>query len=201
MRADGRFRRAIAAWPLAALCACAHTGPYVWVQDFKPEPDPAPPAYVIQDGDQLRIQVWNQDAMSTRARVRTDGRISVPFLKDVAVVGKTPSELGTELEGLLKDYVKSPVVYVVVEESRPATVSVLGEVGRPGVYPLAGAAGVAQALATAGGLTPFAHRDQIYVLRPGSRPARIRFSYRSLIDAAGPASAFGLLPGDVVVVE
>lgn len=192
--------RWLAAGPVALLCACAHTGPYVWVQDFKPDA-PAPAAYAIQDGDLIRIQVWNQDAMSTRARVRADGRISVPFLKDVPVAGKTPSDLATELEGLLKDYVKSPVVFVVVEEPKPDTVSVLGEVGRPGVYPLAGGTRVAQALATAGGLTAFAHKDRIYVLRSRPQPARIRFTYQGLVDAAGPASIFDLRPGDVVVVE
>jgi polysaccharide export outer membrane protein len=116
-------------------------------------------------------------------------------------MGKTPSDLATELEGLLKDYVKSPVVYVVVEESKPDTVSVLGEVGRPGVYPLAGGTRVAQALATAGGLTAFARKDRIYVLRSRPQPARIRFTYQGLVEAAGPASIFDLRPGDVVVVE
>jgi polysaccharide export outer membrane protein len=196
MRAD----RWLAAAPLALLCACAHTGPYVWVQDFKGQ-DPAPTAYAIREGDVIRIQVWNQDAMSTRARVRADGRVSVPFLKDVTVVGKTPADLATELEGLLKDYVKSPAVYVVVEEAKPETISVLGEVGRPGVYPLGDGAGVAHVLASAGGLTAFAHKDRIYVLRSGTRPARIRFAYRDVVDGAGAASAFGLQAGDVVVVE
>jgi polysaccharide export outer membrane protein len=195
-----RISRWLAALPPALLCACAHTGPYVWVQDFKTA-DPPAAGYTIQDGDLIRIQVWNQDAMSTRARVRADGRISVPFLRDVAVVGKSPADLATELEGLLKDYVKSPAVYVVVEEPKPETVSVLGEVGRPGVYPLSAGAGVAQALATAGGLTAFAHKDRIFVMRSGTPPARIRFDYRNVVDGNGPASRFDLRPGDVVVVE
>lgn len=198
MRLNAGAWRALA--PLLLSCACAHNGPYVWVHDFKADA-PASAAYAIQNGDVVRIQVWNQDAMSTRARVRADGRISMPFLKDVAVAGKAPADLATELEELLKDYVKSPVVYVVVEEPKPETVSVLGEVGRPGVYPLAGETGVAEALATAGGLTAFAHKDRIYVLRSGPQPARIRFTYQAVVDASAPASAFCLRPGDVLVVE
>jgi polysaccharide export outer membrane protein len=186
---------------MALLCACAHSGPAVWVQDYAKTDPPAAGPYAIQDGDLIRVQVWNQDAMSTRARVRSDGQITMPFLKDVAVAGKTPATLATELEGLLKDYVNHPAVYVVVEESKPATVSVMGEVTRPGIYPLDTAEGMAQALAAAGGLTAFAHKTRIYVLRPGPPPARIRFSYEALVDGIGPASAFRLGAGDVVVVE
>jgi len=201
MRARSRTGRAIGALPLALLCSCAHSGAFVWVQDYAKSDPPAPGAYAIQDGDLIRIQVWNQDAMSTRARVRSDGQISVPFLKDVAVAGKTPAALATELEGMLKDYVNHPAVYVVVEESKPATVSVIGEVTRPGVYPLDAGGGLAQALAAAGGLTAFAHKTRIFVLRPGPAPARIRFSYEALVEGIGPASAFRLDAGDVVVVE
>jgi polysaccharide export outer membrane protein len=186
---------------MALLCSCAHSGGFVWVQDYtRPDP-PGAGAYAIQDGDLIRVQVWNQEAMSTRARVRSDGQITVPFLKDVAVAGKTPAALATELEGMLKDYVNHPSVYVVVEESKPATVSVIGEVTRPGIYPLDAAGGVAPALAAAGGLTAFAHKSRIYVLRPGPRPVRVRFSYEALVEGIGPASAFRLDAGDVVVVE
>jgi polysaccharide export outer membrane protein len=200
MRARARTARSLA-WPLSLLCGCAHGGAFVWVDGYAVADPPASGAYTIQDGDLIRVQVWNQDAMSTRARVRSDGRISVPFLKDVEVAGKTPAALASELERMLKEYVVQPAVYVVVEESKPATVSVIGEVGRPGVYPLDAGAGMAQTLAAAGGLTAFAHKKRIYVLRPGPRPARIRFTYDGLVGGAGPASVFRLHAGDVVVVE
>ena len=201
MWASTRNARWLGPCALALLGACAPSGPFVSVEDFTKADPPEAASYLIQEGDLLRIQVWNQDAMSTRARVRSDGRISVPFLKDVEVAGKTPAALGTELEGLLKDYVNHPVVYVVVEESRPATVSVIGEVTRAGVYPLDNGGGVAQALAAAGGLTPFAHKSRIFVVRAGPPRARIRFGYDALVEATGPAAAFRLRPGDVVVVE
>ena len=201
MWASARAARWLGACAAALLCACAPSGPFVSVEDFTKADPPETASYLIQDGDLIRIQVWNQDAMSTRARVRSDGQISVPFLKDVAVAGKTPAALGTELEKMLKDYVNNPVVYVVVEESRPATVSVIGEVTRAGIYPLDTGGGVAQALAAAGGLTAFAHKSRIYVVRSGPPPARIRFDYGALVEATGPAAAFRLRPGDVVVVE
>ena len=75
---------------------------------------------------------------------------------------------------------------------------------RPGVYPLDSPAGVLQALASAGGLTQFAHEDQIYVLRSaseGARPVRIRFRYEALAHAEGQSGTFHLQRNDVVVVE
>ena len=68
--------------------------------------------------------------------------------------------------------VAHPVVTVTVDEAHPFTIPVTGEVTRPGVYPLDSPAGVLQAIASAGGLTQFAHEDQIYVLRPASEGAQ-----------------------------
>ena len=79
--------------------------------------------------------------------------------------------------------------------------AVLGAVTRPGSYPLTPGVGLAEALATAGSLTEFAHRDRIFVLRKLPQAVRIRFSYRAITGEQGAASAFRLRAGDVVVVE
>jgi polysaccharide export outer membrane protein len=76
----------------------------------------------------------------------------------------------------------------------------LGEVSKPGVQLLELGVGVAQALAIAGGLTPFAKKDRIVVVRGGAQ-TRIRFRYDALTRAMGPASLFGLRAGNVVIVE
>jgi polysaccharide export outer membrane protein len=181
----------------APLAGCA-TVPYVWIDDA-----PAPRAaeeYVIAPGDVLGVRVFNQENMSARARVRSDGKIALPFLGDVEVRGKTPAFASKELATRFKDYVVSPVVTVSVEETQPTAVSVLGEVAHPGTYTLDPSAGVLQALAAAGGFTEYASRDGIYVVRRGSGP-RIRFTFSSLNQGEGRAPAFRLRAGDVVVVE
>lgn len=188
----------------AALSACGGVrGAYVPVEQY-----PAPPAeteYRIAPGDVLAVRVWNQEAMSSpRCRVREDGKISVPFLQDVEVAGSTPADLSQRLQVKLKTYVVNPVVTVTVEEQRPVRVSVLGQVARPGQYELERNAGVLAAIAAAGGLTDFAHRDAIFVLRsaPDAKgPARIRFRYAALTSGEKPAASFRLKPGDVVVSE
>jgi polysaccharide export outer membrane protein len=176
------------------------------VEDLPPAPAPDP-EYHVAPGDVLSVRVWNQESMSqARARVREDGRISVPFLQDVEVVGQTPAVLSRRLQHDLKNYVVNPVVTVTVEEMRPLRVSVIGKVTRPGVYELERGAGVLAALAAAGGLNDYAHRDGIYVLRPGrpaveGGPVRIRFTFSALTRAERPAASFALRQGDTVVVE
>jgi polysaccharide biosynthesis/export protein len=187
-----------------ALAGCKTPAPYVWVDALPAQVEPAEKEYVIQAGDQLAVRVWGQDSMSARARVRPDGRISLPFLDDVEAAGLTPSALGKRIQARLKEFVVNPVVTVSLEDLRPVAVSVIGEVTRPGQYPLEQGAGVLPALAAAGGMTPFADKDGIYVIRKRKGKAdseRIRFTYQALTGAQGPAANFRLQGGDVVVVE
>ncbi len=182
------------------LAGCRHSGAYVWADQFRDTPRPA--EYQIENGDVLSIRVLGHEEMSTRVRVRTDGRISVPFLQDTSAAGLTPDALASKLREDFTQYVNHPVVTVTVEELKPLTVSVTGEVMRPGVYPLDSPAGVLQALASAGGLSQFAHDDQIYVLRRlAEGTVRIRFKYEALAHAEGGAGNFSLQRNDLVVVE
>ncbi len=177
---------------------CASKSAYVWAKDLPP--DGAQDDYAIASGDTIGVRVFNQDAMSTHARVRTDGKIAMPILGDVAVRGASPSDVSRDLESRLKEYVVSPRVTVTVEESQPTTVGVLGEVTHPGVFTVDNSAGVLAALAAAGGFTPFASNDAIYVVR-NNPPIRIRFTLTSLMQADSRAAMFHLRRGDVVVVE
>ena len=187
---------------LGAACAADVNTPFVWVDKWQ-EPQPLPESgdYVIGIGDALTIQVWEQEKMSARVRVRTDGQVSLPFLNDVPAAGMTPVGLAQDLERRLRSFIVTPQVTVAVDESRPLSVSVLGEVGEPGLHNLDPGSGVAQALAAAGGLRDYAHKDRIFVLRSGDKPVRIRMTYQSLTAAEGPAATLRLRTGDVVVVE
>jgi polysaccharide export outer membrane protein len=155
----------------------------------------------VRDGDVLNVRVFNQDALSTRARVRSDGRIAMPAIGDIEVRGKRPSSLKAELEARLKDYVNAPSVTVTVDEFQPITVAVLGEVARPGTFPSDPHATIAQILAAAGGLTEYASRDSIYVVRAAPAPLRIRFTYDDVSRGEPRTAAFSLRQGDLVVVE
>lgn len=197
---------ALAAALAVALGGCAAGGTFVRVEDLPAAPGGEEEARVSA-GDVVSVRVWNQEAMSvSRARVREDGRISVPFLQDVEVAGRTPAELSTLLKAKLAAFVVTPVITFSLDEVHPLRVPVTGEVARPGIYELDRRGGVLAALAAAGGFTEFAHRDAVHVLRYqlplGERvPLRIRFSYQALARGERPAAAFRLRDGDVLVVE
>ncbi len=210
MRLNSVVRRVLrlhAVMPLLAVvlgagCA-ASTGQFVWADTYVTrDPTAAETRYLIAPGDLIAVQVFDNDKVSTRGRVRSDGKLAVPLINDVVVVGKTPVQVAGDVERMLKEgrYILSPRVNVVVEEVPQIRVTVLGAVSRAGNYPLDQGSGVAEALASAGGLTEFAHKDRIFVLRKVPTPVRIRFTFASLT-ATGPASAFRLKLGDVITVE
>lgn len=203
MRIYPRVAALFAVLNLVSFAAgCGHMAPFVWVDALTAPPTAKTGDYLIGPGDLLSIQVWEQEKMSTRGRVRADGKLSVPLLHDVAVAGKAPAVVASELEVALKPFMLAPRVTVVVEETEPISVSVLGQVGRPGQYVMEPGAGVAQVLAAAGGLSAFARHDRIFLLRGGSaRPERIRFRFQSLTDPSSLASRFRVQRGDVLVVE
>jgi polysaccharide export outer membrane protein len=181
---------------------CSSTGPFVWIQDMPREYTARQTGdYLINDGDMVNIRVFNQESLSTRARVRSDGRLALPVLGDVDVRGKRPSALKTELEARLKGYVNSPSVTVTVEEFQLISISVLGEVAHPGAFPLDPRATVAQVLAVAGGLTDYASRDRIFVVRTAPQPVRVRFTYEAIAQGSPASAGFVLQNGDLVVVD
>jgi polysaccharide export outer membrane protein len=184
---------------LLMALGCGTTGPYVWARDLKPE-EVGSADYSIVVGDLLSVKVFNQEPMSTHAKVRSDGKIAMPFLGDVVVLGKSPTVVAREIEAGLKSFVNAPNVTVVVDEFQPTTVTVIGEVGKPGAVSLERNSGVLQALAAAGGLTENASRDDIFLLREAPAPRRIRFTYDSLV-LYPPTQTFRLRPGDIIVVE
>jgi polysaccharide export outer membrane protein len=186
----------------AAAVACAQVGPYVWVDDYPPPAGTAAGSeYLIAPGDLLAVHVYREEAMSTRERVRQDGKVSVPLLHDVQAAGLSPSTLAEQIQTRLKEFINVPRVTVAVEEVHPLVVPVLGEVAHPGQYNLEKGAGVLEALAAAGGLTEFAHRDRIFVLRREPSPVRVRYTFEALSRGQGRAAAFRLQAGDAVVVE
>jgi polysaccharide export outer membrane protein len=185
----------------AGGCASASGTSGIPVEQYSDDTPAVPAEYIISSGDIVSIQVWDQPQMSAKVRVRSDGRISLPFVNDMEAEGKTPTKLASDIEATLKSVVLTPKVTVVVEDSKPPTISVIGEVAKPGLQSLERDSGVASALAAAGGFTNFAHRDRIYVIRGKPKAVRIHFTYKALTEGTGPASAFRLRPGDIVVVE
>jgi polysaccharide export outer membrane protein len=187
----------------SALVGCSGVcGPYTWIDQY-PVPATSTAGYHIGIGDLLVVQVYDNEKMSGRTRVRPDGRITMPLLPELPAADLTPSDLAREIERQLREQklVVTPRVSISVEESKPLTISVLGKVARPGTFTLEPGAGVAQAIASAGGLTEFAHDDRIFVVRRGPEPVRLRFSMELLTGQSPAAALFRLQSGDLIVAE
>jgi polysaccharide biosynthesis/export protein len=157
--------------------------------------------YVIGSEDRLYIGVWKNESLSREVPVRPDGMISLPLLNDVKAAGLTPMQLRGTLIQRLSEYMPAPEVSVIVQEVRSPKVSVLGEVAHPGRFDLQGRTTVMDLLALAGGLTEFASRTRIVILRgEGRHASRMRFDYDKAMHD-GAQENFELRPGDIILVR
>lgn len=198
-----RTTLAMAALVFLAGCASSPIGQFEWAEAYIAHtPSATDASYQIGVGDMLAVQVYDNDKMSTRGRVRGDGKLAIPLINDVVVAGKAPATVASDIQKALKDgnLVLNPHVNVIVEDVLPVRITVLGAVKASGNYAVERGSGVAEALAGAGGLTDFAHKDRIFVIRKVPTPIRIRFTFSSLTDI-GRAGAFRLQQGDIVVVD
>jgi polysaccharide biosynthesis/export protein len=159
------------------------------------------PAYRIGPEDLLQVSVWNNEAMSRTGPVRPDGKISLPLLNDVQAAGLTPMELREDLARRLVDFMPHPEVSVIVTDVRSFKVAVIGQVPKPDRYDLKSSATVMDVLAMAGGLTEFAARTRIVVIRSdGGQSTRIPFDYEKVRVGDRRQANFRLRPGDIVLV-
>jgi polysaccharide export outer membrane protein len=159
--------------------------------------------YIIGAEDVLEITVWRNVDLSKIAQVRPDGRISMPIIRDIMAVGKTPSQLAEEMTNKLKEYVQNPVVAVSLKEVNSSNIFVLGEVAKPGRYPLKSKTTLLQGITIAGGFTPIAARNQMVIFRfteSATGMKRLTASYDDIVLRGGITENFELKSGDTVVV-
>lgn len=158
-------------------------------------------SYQIQPGDQLRIDVWHEEDLQREIMVRPDGGISFPLVGDLVVKGLTPVELTTLITKSLARFIPEPEVTVTVLQATGNRLYVIGEVNKPGEFAMARPVNVLQALAMAGGLTPYAERKDIRVLRgSGEQQQALSFNYTDVAGGRGLKQNIELQPGDVVLV-
>jgi polysaccharide export outer membrane protein len=186
---------------LGATASCAAPGQYIWFSSLPPAAANGHPEYLINVGDTVDVRsLPPHEEVSVKEKVRVDGRIAVPLVGEVEARGKRPSALRAELEARLKDFYVSPSITVNVEEVQQMTILLLGEVQHPGAFLVDQNVPLAHVLALGGGLTEYAGRDSIYVVRQ-QPPQRVRFTYQSVMRNEGRAGEFPLHAGDQVEVE
>ncbi|GAB4367491.1 MAG: hypothetical protein Kow00128_12030 [Deltaproteobacteria bacterium] len=157
------------------------------------------PKYRIGPEDILHVSVWDNKELTLDVVVRPDGKISMPLVQDVQAEGLTAVELSDLLRQRLTVYIKDPQVSVIVTQVNAPKIFVIGNVTKPGPYPLRSDMSVLQALSLAGGFTPFASPRSIKVVRNAGGAQEVRkVNYYDMID--GGEGNYLLKPGDTIVV-
>jgi polysaccharide export outer membrane protein len=157
--------------------------------------------YRIGRGDELDVVFFYAPELTTKAFVRPDGKISLPFLGDVKVVDQAPAALAGELKNLYKAHLPRPEISVNIRTFGAYRVFVGGEVTRPGAQPLIGATTAIQAIMTAEGFTERALLKEIVVMRQ-AEGNRLIFSVNleSAMNGKDPTQDIVLQPSDVLIV-
>jgi len=163
-------------------------------------PPLAGPQYKLGPEDVLRVSVWENKDLTLDLVVRPDGKISMPLIQDVVAEGRTAAELADTIQQKLLVFIKDPQVSVIVLQVNAPKYYVIGNVAKPGTYSLRGETSILQALALAGGFTPFASTRSIKLIRNSSGKQEVRkVNYNDMIDEGGEGN-YLLMSGDTIVV-
>jgi polysaccharide export outer membrane protein len=159
-------------------------------------------AYTIGRGDVLEIVTWKEpDFSRDEIVVRLDGKISFPLMDDVVAAGRTPTELKTDIQQRLKDFVADPNVTVSVKAGASKRFYILGEVAKTGEYPLVKNLTVLQAFAIAGGFTEWASKKEIIVFRrEGGEETVIRIDYKDIVKGKDFSQNVEIKADDTIIV-
>ena len=187
--------------PLFLLVGCATQPP---VYNYSAEPDPRSQEFPVGAGDQLKINVWRDQELTTEVRVRPDGAITIPLVGDVRAAGRTASQIRDEIQSKLTAFLKSETakVTVIIAEVQSYYFTVSGNVERPGIYRPSSYISVLEALTMAGEPNRYAESDAIKILREtrGSGLKRIPINYDLLRRGERMDQNIVVLAGDNIVV-
>jgi polysaccharide export outer membrane protein len=160
--------------------------------------------YVIGAGDMLQISVWHNPELSTNVPVRPDGRISTPLVTDVVAAGRTPEELGHDIEARLKKFVSDPLVTVIVSSfvgPYSQQVRIVGEATTPKSLSYVANMTVLDAMIAVGGLTPYASGNRAKLVRKiGGKETETTLRLSDLLKSGDLSANTELQPGDIIII-
>ena len=152
--------------------------------------------------DVIEVFIYQDKSLDRTVPVRPDGKISLPLIGEMPASGKTARDLQKEIALRLKQFVADPTVTVVVKEVNSPKVSVLGEVKNPGMYKIKDRATLLDAIALAGGLTEYAKKNKIVVIRTDSNGPPHQFKLNIDDQIKGRRSnPFYVLPYDKIYIQ
>ncbi|MCZ6829569.1 MAG: polysaccharide export protein [Gammaproteobacteria bacterium] len=168
-------------------------------RNYEPDYD-----YVIGPGDNLQVFVWGNDELSTSASVRPDGKFTTHLVEDLPASGKTSTELARDIEKVYAEYVKHPVVSVIVNGYvgvPTQQVRVVGEASNPIGIPFRKHMTLLDLMIAVGGVTEFADGNNTVLVRNfEGRQASYRVRLDDLLKDGDITANVTLFPGDIVII-
>jgi polysaccharide export outer membrane protein len=157
--------------------------------------------YRIGPGDVLDISVWKNPDLTRKVTVLPDGTISFPLIDQMTAADKTLAQLSQEMRTRLSRFVPEVDLSIIIAQVNSQVIYVIGRVHHPGRFAMSAPLNVMQALATAGGLTPFAKADNIKIFREaGGAESYLPFDYEKVSKGERREQNIRLQRGDVIVV-
>ncbi|NIS68270.1 MAG: polysaccharide export protein [Proteobacteria bacterium] len=178
---------------------------FAWAQEIEKQPTSRgvriPKGYLIGQGDVVEVFVWRNEQLSRQVVVRPDGKISLPLIQDIQAEGLGVLQLKDEITRRFEEYLENPRVTVIVLQINSYTVSVLGRVEKPGVYPITGDSTIVEAISMAGGFTEWANKRKITLIREEAGKKRhYRINYKKIESGSDPRHNVILRRGDTIIV-
>ena len=160
--------------------------------------------YKIGAGDQLQVFVWRNPDLTMSVPVRPDGKISTPLVTDMVAVGKSPSELSSDIEVVLSKYIKSPQVNVIVTGfvgTFGEQIKVVGKAASPRSLSYREDMTLLDVIIEVGGLAPGAAGNRAKILRrSGGQTREIEVRINDLINKGKVSANVAMMPGDVLII-
>ena len=194
--------RALAAAGLAALLAVT-AGCSSW---HPPAPERAATPtynYLIGPLDSINIVVWRNPDLSTTVSVRPDGKVTVPLVEDLPVLGKDSTQLARDIERALGKFIRDPVVTVIVTGFNgpySEQIRVVGEAARPQALPYRQRMTLLDVMIAVGGLTDFADGNNASILRTQDGGKQYSVRLKDLVRRGDVSANVEMKPGDVLVI-
>jgi protein involved in polysaccharide export with SLBB domain len=198
------FKLVLIAASVSSLAGCVSMAPYGGLPTVAQESQApaALPPYKIEVGDQLQVRFYRNPELDQLVTVRPDGYVSLPFVDDVKVVGRSPQEVDNDLTNRYRGELAVPDVSVIVMGYGAQRIYIGGEVASVGQKPFVGGLTLYEAIDSAGGFRDTAHRRQVIVIRRDASgiPVGHAFDMRVVEHGTHPAQDVPLQPLDIVYV-
>jgi len=200
----GMPRLLIALVAAATLASCSSGRPTYDATEIPDKVASQSEDYEIGPGDSLQIFVWDHADLSTGVQVRPDGKISTPLVEDLQAAGRTPTQLARDIEVVLKEYIRTPVVTVIMQGfvgEGAQQIRVVGQATRPTALQYKQGMTVLDVMIQVGGLAEFAAGNKAKIVRKTSDgEVQIRVRLDDLLNDGDIEQNIEMMPGDVLII-